>query len=107
MNYDCTTHPILPFITITAKFLSKYCIRRILDTEMNWLSLFQFYRKTFLQSVDPKQPKKSNFHFDVSLKLSQGDVHDFSGEVQKFSGEVQNDLRGGAHLPTPPLKFRP
>ena len=74
---------------------------------MNWLSLFQFYRKTFLQSVDPKQPKKSNFHFDVSLKLSQGDVHDFSGEVQKFSGEVQNDLRGGAHLPTPPLKFRP
>jgi hypothetical protein len=34
-------------------------------------------------------------------------VHDFSGEVQKFSGEVQNDLRGGAHLPTPPLKIRP
>jgi hypothetical protein len=27
--------------------------------------------------------------------------------VQNFSGEVQNDLRGGAHLPTPPLKFRP
>jgi hypothetical protein len=32
------------------------------------------------------------------LKLSQGEVHDFSGEVQKFSGEVQNDLREGAHL---------
>jgi hypothetical protein len=32
----------------------------------------------------------SNFHFDLSLiKLSQGEVHDFSGEVQKFSGEVQ------------------
>jgi hypothetical protein len=43
----------------------------------------------------------SNFHFDLSLKLSQGEAHDFSGEVQKFSGEVQNDLRGGAHLPTP------
>jgi hypothetical protein len=41
----------------------------------------------------------SNFHFDLSLKLSQGEVHDFSGEVQKFSGEVQNDLRG---RPTPP-----
>jgi hypothetical protein len=46
----------------------------------------------------------SNSHFDLSLKLSQGEVHDLSGEVQKFSGEVQNDLRGGgAHLPTPPL----
>jgi hypothetical protein len=43
----------------------------------------------------------SNFHFDLSLKISQGEeVHDFSGEVQKFSGEVQNDLRGGAHLPS-------
>jgi hypothetical protein len=31
----------------------------------------------------------SNFHFDLSLKLSQREVHDFSGEVQKFSGEVQ------------------
>jgi hypothetical protein len=62
----------------------------------------------------------SNFYFDLSLKLSQGEVHDFSGEVQTFSGEVQtfsgevqtfsgevqNDLRGGAHLPTPPTKIR-
>jgi hypothetical protein len=40
----------------------------------------------------------SNFHFDFSLKLSQGEVRHFSGEVQKFSGEVKNDLRGGAHL---------
>jgi hypothetical protein len=31
----------------------------------------------------------SNFNFDLSLKLSQGEVHDFSGVVQKFSGEVQ------------------
>jgi hypothetical protein len=60
-----------------------------------------------LQSVDPRQPKNakiSNFHFDLSLKLSQGEVHDISGEVQKFSGEVQNDLRVGAHAP---LKIRP
>jgi hypothetical protein len=37
------------------------------------------------------------------------EVHDFSREVQKFSvpGEVQNDLRGGAHLPTPPLNIQP
>jgi hypothetical protein len=44
--------------------------------------------------------KMSNLHFDLSLKLSQKEVHDFSGEVQKFSGEVQNDLRGGAHFLT-------
>ena len=49
----------------------------------------------------------SNFHFDLSFKLPQGEVHDISGEVQKFLGEVQkflgevqNDLRGGAHLPS-------
>jgi hypothetical protein len=37
----------------------------------------------------------------VSLKLPQGEVHDFSGEVQKFSGEVQNDHAGG-----PLLRFK-
>jgi hypothetical protein len=100
MNYDCTTHPVLPFITITAKFLSKHCIKRVLDTGMNGYHCFKFYRKTFLRSVDRKQPKKSNFHFDLSLKLAEGEVHDFSREVQKFSGEVQNDLRGGAQLPS-------
>jgi hypothetical protein len=103
MHYDCTTQPILPFITITTKFLSKHCIKRLLDTEMNG---YQFYRKTFLWSVDPKQPKMSNLHSDLSLKLSQGEVHDFSGSVQKLSGEMQNDLRGGVHLPTPSLKIR-
>jgi hypothetical protein len=61
---------------------------------MNGYHCFNFTeKKTFLQSVDRKQP--SNFHFDLSLKLSQ------------VSGEVQNDLRGGAHVPTPPLKIRP
>jgi hypothetical protein len=52
--------------------------------------------------------KMSNFHFDLLLKLPQGEVHDFSGEVQKFSGiEVQDDLRRGAHLSTHPLKIGP
>jgi hypothetical protein len=46
----------------------------------------------------------SNFHFDLSLKLSQGEVHDFSGEVQKLSGEVQNDLREGRTAPHLPSK---
>ena len=45
MNYDCTTHPILPFITITTKFLSKHCIKRVLDTEMNGYHRFNFTEK--------------------------------------------------------------
>ena len=48
-----------------------------------------------------------NFHFDLSLKLPQGEAHDFSGEVQKFSGEVQNDLREMRTSQKPPLKIRP
>ena len=35
----------------------------------------------------------SNFHFHQSLKLPQGEVHDFSGEVHS---EVAEILRGGA-----------
>jgi hypothetical protein len=65
---------------------------------MNGYHCFNFTEKTFSRSVEPKQP--SNFHFNLSLKLSQGEVHD-------ISGEVQNDLRGGAHLSTPPLNIRP
>jgi hypothetical protein len=34
----------------------------------------------------------SNFHFDLSLKHSQEEVHD-------FSGEVENDFRGGVPPP--------
>jgi hypothetical protein len=62
MNHDCTTHPMLPFITITTKFLSKHCIKRVLDTEMNGYHRTLFYRKKlFLGSVDPKQPKNVKF----------------------------------------------
>jgi hypothetical protein len=85
MNYDCTTHPILPFIT---KFLSKHCIKRVLDTEMNGYH-FQFYRKTFLGSVDATKKCKI-----------------FTLIVWLFRGGAKS-LRGGEHLPTPPLKIRP
>jgi hypothetical protein len=105
MNHDCTTHPILPFITITTKFLSKHCIKRVLDTEMNGYHTTLFYRKKrFLRIVEPKQPKNIKFSLWSIIETSpRGGAYDFSGEVQKFSGELQNDLRGGAHLPTPPL----
>jgi hypothetical protein len=53
-------------------------------------------QKNFLTKYIPYST--INFHFDLSLKVSKWEVHNFSGEVQKFSGEVQNDLRGGAHL---------
>jgi hypothetical protein len=36
----------------------------------------------------------SNFHFHLSLKLPQGEVHDLSGEVHS---EVAEILRGGAN----------
>ena len=48
MNYECMT-PILPFITIATKFLSKHCIKRVLDTEMNGYHCFNFTEKTFLR----------------------------------------------------------
>jgi hypothetical protein len=111
MNYGCTTHPILPFITITTKFPPKYCIKRVLDTEMKWwmaISVSILQKKLSYKVQTQSNQKMSNFHFDLSLKLSQGEVHDFSGEVQKFSGEVLNDLREGTHLPLyiPPLTIR-
>ena len=41
--------------------------------ELNGYHCFNFYSK---------QPKMSNFHFHLSLKFSQEEVHDLSGEVQ-------------------------
>jgi hypothetical protein len=49
----------------------------------------------------------SNFHFDLSLKLSQGEMHDFLSEVQKFSGEVQNDSGEVRTSPqSPAMRYR-
>jgi hypothetical protein len=46
MNHDCsTTSLIFQFITITTKFLSKHCIKRVLDTEMNGYRCFSFTEK--------------------------------------------------------------
>jgi hypothetical protein len=35
----------------------------------------------------------SNFHFDLSLKLSQGEVHDFSWEVQMLYHNIPREER--------------
>jgi hypothetical protein len=103
MNYDCMTHPILPFITITTKFLSKHCIKRVFDTEMNGYHCFNFTEKTFLQSIDPKQP--SNFHFDLSLKLetSKGRCITFQGRCKNSQGRcktISGEVRTSPHLPS-------
>ena len=76
---------------------SKYFIKRVLDRD-EWLSLFQFYRKTFLPSVDTEQPKNVKFLLWSIIATSRGGAYDVLEEVQKFSGEVQNYSRGGAHL---------
>ena len=73
------------FVKITTKCLSKHY------TEMNGYHCFNFTEKTFLRRVDPiGNQKMSNFHFDLSLKLSEGEVHDFSG---RGGAKI---LRGGA-----------
>jgi hypothetical protein len=63
---------------------------------MNGYHCFNFTEKLSYAETLSKQ-KMSNFHFHLSLKLSQEEVHDFSKEVQKFPGE---DRRGSAQLPT-------
>ena len=46
MNYDCTTHPILPFITLLQSFLQNIALKRyLIDTEMNGYHCFNFTEK--------------------------------------------------------------
>jgi hypothetical protein len=91
---------VCPSLQLLQSFFQNLALNEHGD---EWLSLFQFYRKTFFRSVDPSHPKQP---INVKpLKLSQKNVKSLKlsqGEVQKFSGEVQNDLRGDAHL-----KIRP
>jgi hypothetical protein len=88
INHDCPTHPILPFITVTTRFLSKHCIKRILDRD-EWLLLFQFYGKTFLRSVDPKQPKNVKFSLWSIIETSRGGAYDVSEEVKNSQGRCK------------------
>jgi hypothetical protein len=80
------------FIIITAKFLSKYWIKRVLTWHRDeWLSGITFWRISVHRIINQKM---SNFHFDLSLEtFPRGGAYDFSGEVQKFSGEVQYPLQ--------------
>ena len=50
MKYECMTPINLALIiTIATKFLSKHCIKRVLDTEMNGYHCFNFTEKNFLR----------------------------------------------------------
>jgi hypothetical protein len=86
MNYDCTTHthPILPFITITTKFLSKHCITR---------------------GLDPKQTKNVKFSLSIietfpgrggGCMTFQGRCKNSQGRCKTISGEVPTS----PHLPS-------
>jgi hypothetical protein len=71
-------------ITIATKFLSKHCMKRLLDTEINGYHCFNFLTS---RSVDPKQP--SHFHFVPSLKLiPKGRCMTFQERCKTISGEV-------------------
>jgi hypothetical protein len=95
MNHDCTTRPILPFITITIKLLSEHCIKKVLDTEM--IGYHQCYRKTFLRSVDPKQPKNVKFSlWSIIETFPRGGAWLFRGGAKRPQGRC-----------APPLKVRP
>jgi hypothetical protein len=80
---------------ITTKFISKYSIKRALDTEM--MNSYQLFKCRLYATY-------KNFTLIYHLNFLKGRCMT-SEEVQKISGEVQNDLRGGADLPTPPLKI--
>ena len=101
MNYDCTTHPILPFITIITKFLSKRCIKRVLDTKDERPSLFRFYRKTFLRRVDPKQPKNVKFSLCSIIEtfLRGGASRLFRGGGKILRGGAKRSQGGGGCAP--------
>jgi hypothetical protein len=50
----------------------------------------------------------SNFHFDISLKLSQGEVHDVSEEVQKAKGRcktISGEVRTSHTSPQNPAMY--
>ena len=96
VNYDFTTHYNY---NDYRKFLSKHCIKRVLDTDMNWLSLFQFYR------VDPKQPKMSNFHFDLFYhwNFPKGMCTTFQGRCKNYQGRcktISGEVAPPPHLPS-------
>jgi hypothetical protein len=97
-NSTAPLHPLWPGLGCTPPPPSKSIpVKRVLDTEMNGYHCFNFTEKILSYKVLTLSNQKiSNIHFDLSMKLSQGEVHHFSGKLRKFSGEVQNHLRGGA-----------
>jgi hypothetical protein len=95
MNYDCTTD-----YNYYTKFFSKYCIKRTLhDTEMNWLSLFQFYRKTFFRSVDPKQQNLTFSLSSIIETLVRGCAWLFRRDTKILRGGAKR-YQGRSHLPS-------
>jgi hypothetical protein len=96
-----------PSLQLLQSFFQKIALKGYLT--QRWIAItVSILQKNFLTKCrPPKQPKNVKFSLWSVIETFPREMHDFSGEVQKFSREVQNDLSGGAHLSTPPLKMRP
>jgi hypothetical protein len=80
-----TVQPIqfCPSLQLLQSFFQNIALKGYL-TRDRWLSLFQFYRKTLLRNVDPKQPK--------SVKLSLRSI------IETFPRGGASLIRGGAKI---------
>jgi hypothetical protein len=81
-------------VRLLGKFKKKF--KKKVKTDLPYLSFYKKKLETHIFFFGLSNQKMSNFHFDPSLKLSQGEVHYFSGEVQKLSGEVRTSPRNPA-----------
>ena len=102
MNYDCTTHPILPFITILLQsFFPNIALKGYLT--QRWMAI----TVSILQkSLDPKQTKNVKFSFWSIIETFprgggggmtfQGRCKNSQGRCKTISGEVPTS----PHLPS-------
>jgi hypothetical protein len=91
MNYDCTTHPILPFITITTTFLSKRCIKG--HFTQRWMAItVSILQKNFLTLRPYKQAKNVKFSLSSIIETSPRE----GAWLFRGSAELAEILRGDA-----------
>jgi hypothetical protein len=105
------THPILPFIT---KFLSKHCIKRVLDTEMNGYLCFNFTEKVHdFQGRSKNSQKKCKtisytnvFHLSLNIVGTLINSHFLLTEVKFFPPLADNQDKLPAKSPVTTKKWK-
>ena len=100
MNYDCTTHPICPSLQLLQSFFQNIALNGCWHRD-EWLLPFQFYRKTFLRSIEmlwnPKQPNNVKFSLWSIIETSQregawllrGGTKIRRGDAKRSQGQVR------------------